>query len=312
MQIFKTVGNELIEIESIENGAWINLVNPSKKEINFIIEKLKIEEQSILAALDTEERPRIEVEDNETLIVVDVPYLDKSAKDKNKVIYSTIPLGIIIANENIITVSSTNVALLEVFKSQPFKGFSTVKKTTFLLHMLYKNSANYLIFLRNIERQSKILEDEIHVSLRNQELLELLVLEKSLVYLSTSIKSNEIVLERLSRMELIKKYPDDLEILEDAIIENKQAMEMAKIYADILGKVMDSFAAIISNNFNILMKRLTAITIIMAVPTILSGIWGMNVKVPFGELHFGFWYVIFIIALVGTVFAIIFKKNKLL
>ncbi|MGL4392180.1 MAG: magnesium transporter CorA family protein [Fusobacteriaceae bacterium] len=313
MEIFKTINDNLVKLDSIEDDAWVTLVNPSKSEIDFIVDKLKIEEQSLRAALDTEERPRIEIEDNETLIVIDVPYIETDKKSKPvKTIYSTMPVGIIITENNILTVSSIDVTLFGFFKTNPFKGFSTAKKTTFLLQMLYKNSANYLVFLRNIEKQSKVLEDEIHGSIRNQELFELLVLEKSLVYFSTSLKSNEIVLERLSRLNLIKKYPDDIDILEDAIIENKQAIEMAKIYSDVLGVVMESFAAIVANNFNTLMKRLTSVTIIMAIPTILSGIWGMNVDVPFASFKFGFWYVIVICVLVSTILAIIFRKNRLL
>ncbi|MGL5963705.1 MAG: magnesium transporter CorA family protein, partial [Fusobacteriaceae bacterium] len=270
------------------------------------------EEQSLMAALDTEERPRIEIEDNEILIITDVPYLEKNSNTISGVTYSTLPLGIIITDKNIITVATTEVSLLTTFKTGASKGFHTHKKTASLLQMLYRNAANYLIYLRNIEKLSKEWETELYESQRNEEILALLELEKSLVYFSTSLKSNGSVLERLSRLRIMKQYPDDLELLEDAIIENKQAIEMAKIYSDVLSVVMDVFASVISNNFNILMKRLTSITIVMAVPTILSGIWGMNVNVPFSSNPAGFFSVILIIVITTVLLAIMLIKKKLL
>lgn len=312
MEIFKTIDDKLHRLEAIEDGAWINLVSPSQQEIQELSKKFNIEEQSLMAALDTEERPRIEIEDNEILIIVDVPYIEKNSNTMSGVTYTTLPLGIIITDKNIITVATTEVSLLSTFKTGAPKGFYTYKKTAFLLQMLYRNSANYLIYLRNIEKLSKEWETELYESQRNEELLALLELEKSLVYFSTSLKSNGSVLERLSRLRIMKQYPDDLEILEDAIIENKQAIEMAKIYSDVLSVVMDVFASVISNNFNILMKRLTSITIVMAVPTILSGIWGMNVAVPFSNNPSGFVSVIFIIAITTVLLAIALIKKKLL
>lgn len=312
MEIFKTINNKLMKIDKIEEGAWINLVSPTEETIKMLTASLGIEEQSILAALDTEERPRIEMEDNETVIIVDVPYLEKNSSAHSGVTYTTLPLGIIITKSNIITVATTDVSLLYPFKKGVLRGFNTKKRTAFLLQMLYRNAANYLIYLRNIEKKSKEWEAELYQSQRNSELLALLDLEKSLVYFSTSLKSNGSVLERLARLSFIKEYPDDFEILEDAIIENKQAIEMAKIYSDVLSVVMDVFASVISNNFNILMKRLTSITIVMAVPTILSGIWGMNVKVPFGGMDLGFSAVIFFISMITILVALLLKKKSLL
>lgn len=312
MEILKTVNDKIEKIDEIEEGVWINLVAPSPETISELAKKLNIEEQSIMAALDTEERPRIEIEDNEILIIVDVPYLEKNSNSLSGVTYTTLPLGIIITETNIITVATVEVSLLTPYKIRPPKGFSTQKKTAFLLQLLYRNAANYLTYLRNIEKLSKEWETELYESQRNKELLALLELEKSLVYFSTSLKSNASVFERLSRLRIVKQYPEDLEILEDAIIENKQAIEMAKIYSDVLSVVMDVFASVISNNFNILMKRLTSVTIIMAVSTILSGIWGMNVNVPFGSTSFGFIYVMLIISTLSIVTTLVLRKKNLL
>lgn len=312
MEIFKTINDKLERIDEVQEGAWINLVDPSHQTVSELAQKLNIEEQSIMAALDTEERPRIEIEDNEILIIVDVPYIEKNSNSLSGVTYSTLPLGIIITEKNIITVATVEVSLLIPYMVRPPKGFNTQKKTAFLLQLLYRNAANYLTYLRNIEKLSKEWEAELYESQRNEELLALLELEKSLVYFSTSLKTNESVLERLSRLRIVKQYPDDLEILEDAIIENKQAIEMAKIYSDVLGVVMDVFASVISNNFNILMKRLTSITIIMAISTILSGIWGMNVNVPFGNSPWGFISVMGIILTISVLVTVFLKKKNLL
>lgn len=312
MEIFKTVNEKLMTLDNIENGAWINLVAPSHEEVISLAKTLNVEEQSLMAALDTEERPRIEIEDNEILIIVDVPYIEAKPNSKSGIIYTTLPLGIVITPNNIVTISSVELSLLAVFKKGVPKGFATYKKTAFLLQMLYKNAANYLIALRHIEKQSKEWEAELYHSMRNSELLGLLELEKSLVYFSTSLKTNESVLERLSRLSIIKQYPDDLELLEDAIIENKQAIEMSIIYSNVLSVVVGVFASVISNNFNTLMKRLTSITIIMGVPTILSGIWGMNVNIPFANMTYGFLAVCFIIIFISTLVTILLNKKSLL
>ena len=312
MEIYKTLKNHLEKIDIIQDGAWINLVSPTDKEVVDLSKTLKIEKESLMAALDTEERPRIEVEDNEILIIVDVPYIEKNKTTNSGVSYTTLPLGIIVTKENIITVSSASLSLIEIFKSGIVKGALSNNIISFVLQLLHRNSTNFLIYLRNIEKQSKERERELYQSMRNRELLGLLELEKSLVYFSTSLKTNESVLERMGRMAFIKENLDDAEFLEEVIIENKQAIEMAKIYSDVLSVVMEVFASVISNNFNMLMKRLTAITIVMAVPNILSGLWGMNVAVPFGEHSIGFPIILGIISLISIMTALLLHRKQLL
>ena len=312
MEIYKTLKNHLEKIDIIQDGAWINLVSPTDKEVVDLSKTLKIEKESLMAALDTEERPRIEVEDNEILIIVDVPYIEKNKTTNSGVSYTTLPLGIIVTKENIITVSCASLSLIEIFKSGIVKGALSNNIISFVLQLLHRNSTNFLIYLRNIEKQSKEWERELYQSMRNRELLGLLELEKSLVYFSTSLKTNESVLERMGRMAFIKENLDDAEFLEEVIIENKQAIEMAKIYSDVLSVVMEVFASVISNNFNMLMKRLTAITIVMAVPNILSGLWGMNVAVPFGEHSIGFPIILGIISLISIMTALLLHRKQLL
>ncbi|MGL5058268.1 MAG: magnesium transporter CorA family protein [Fusobacteriaceae bacterium] len=312
MEIFKTIENKIEKINEIQDGAWINLVAPSLQEIKDLAKRFNIQEENLMAALDTEERPRIDVEHNEILIIIDAPFTEKNSNTISEITYTTLPLGIILTENNLITVATAELSLLIPYRNGTPRGIDTSKKSKFLLQLLYKNAANYLIYLRNIEKLSKEWEIELYESQRNKELLALLELEKSLVYFSTSLKSNESVLERLSRLKIMKQYPEDVELLEDVIIENKQAIEMAKIYSDVLGVVMDVFASVISNNFNILMKRLTSVTIVMAVPTILSGIWGMNVNVPFSNEPLGFMNVIIIILVTTISLGLLLRNKKLL
>ncbi len=287
VKIYSSIYGELVEVDEIIDGVWVNMVLPTDEEIEKISDKLKTDPDFIKAALDEEERSRIEVdEDNgQVLILVDTPYI--MTKEQSK-LYETIPIGIMLTNLCIVTVSLRQSLILEPFLKNIIKTFYTFKKSRFILQMLYKNAELYLMCLKQIDKQSEAIEESLHKSMRNKEFIQLLTLEKSLVYLSTSLKSNEIVMEKLLRYDFIKKYPDDMELLEDTIIENKQAIEMAKIYSDILTGTMDSFASLISNNLNIVMKRLTSITIVMAIPTIISSFFGMNVPIPGFDNRFAF------------------------
>jgi magnesium transporter len=174
---------------------------------------------------------------------------------------------------------------------------------------LYRNAALFLTYLKQVDKMSTKVEEGLHKSMKNKELIQMLKLEKSLVYFATSLKSNEVVMEKLLRMTFIKKYPDDLDLLEDVIIENKQAIEMCNIYRDILKGTMDAFASIISNNLNIVMKLLTSLTVIIAIPTLIASLWGMNVPVPFKDNIFGF-AIVLGIALVCSLISVIFMLKK--
>ncbi len=287
VKIYNSVYGELVECSEIVDGVWVNMVLPTEEEIDFVCNKLGTDPDFIKAALDEEERSRIEVDDDngQVIILVDTPYVQMKEQSK---MYETIPIGIILTDLCIVTVSLQPSLILEPFIKNTIKTFYTFKKSRFILQMLYKNAELYLMCLKHIDKQSTLIEESLHKSMKNKEFIQLLTLEKSLVYISTSLKSNEIVMEKLLRYDFIKKYPDDTELLEDTIIENKQAIEMAKIYSDILTGTMDSFASLISNNLNIVMKRLTSITIVMAIPTIISSFFGMNVPVPFASNPFAF------------------------
>ena len=282
------------EIKEFKKGSWINLVNPSENEIKKVCENINIQEDFIRDALDYEEKARIDQEedDNTILFVVDVPIIEKS--DDND-IYTTMPLGMIVVRDDFfVTISLKKNKVIDDFEKKKIKNFQTYKKTRFIFQILYLNSSYYLDYLKKINKETEIAEYILKNSMKNKELLKLLSLEKGLVYFTTSLKSNELVMEKTMRGKIVKLYEEDEEILEDAIIENRQAIEMAQIYRDILNGTMDAYASIISNNLNGVMKFLTSITIILAVPTMISSFWGMNVELPFQHNAMGFVIMIFI------------------
>ena len=311
-QIFKTFETGLEKIDTFEEGAWINLINPTPQEINDISDQFNIEINHILSALDEEERARIEVDDNCTVIIVDVPIKETGGGNGD---YITIPMTIILGDKFIITTCLKSVQLLEDFSQGKVRSFFTYKKTRFILQLLYKNASYYLQYLRQIDRMSHRIEQELHRSMKNKELIQLLDLKKSLVYFTTSLRANEIVLEKMMRMENIKQYPEDEDLLEDVIIENKQAIEMANIYSNILSGTMDAFSSVISNSLNIVMKTLTSITVVMAIPTMIGSFWGMNVPVPFEAgtpyAPYAFGGIIIFSILLTVLVAIFMIKKKL-
>lgn len=280
--------NTIEEIKEFKKGSWISLVNPSEIEIKKVCESVNIQEEFIRDALDFEEKARIDKEEDDgtTLFVVDVPIIEKNEEND---VYTTMPLGMIVVRDDyFITVSLRKNKIIEDFGKRKIKDFQTYKKTKLIFQILYLNSSYFLSYLKQINKETEIAEYILKNSMKNKELLKLLSLEKSLVYFTTSLKSNELIMEKTLRGKIIKLYEEDEDILEDAITENRQAIEMANIYRDILNGTMDAYASIISNNLNGVMKFLTSITIVLAVPTMISSFWGMNVGLPFQENTFGF------------------------
>lgn len=310
VRIFKTIDGSIHEIQEPQEGCWIALTNPTATEIFEISERFQIEVDDLRAPLDEEERSRIEVEDTYTLILVDVPTIEeRNEKDW----YGTIPLGVIVTDKMIFTVCLEDTQVLTRFMEGRVRNFFTYMKTRFILQILYRNASMYLRYLRIIDKKSEQVEEKLHMSTRNQELIELLELEKSLVYFTTSLRSNEVVLEKLLKNDSIKKYPEDTELLEDVIIENKQAIEMANIYSGILSGTMDAFASVISNNLNIVMKVLAIITIVMSIPTIVFSAYGMNVNMdgmPFAGSVWGFLGIILFSVVLSIIAALILSKKR--
>ena len=311
IEIFKTMEGKVLEqVDSVEKDCWISLTNPTPLEIHQIASQCGIEEDVLKTALDAEERARIEAEDEYTLILIDIPAIEKEIVEKQeKDRYITMPLAIVHLDAYIITVCLVETPVLTHIRSGRMKGFSTHKKTRFILQIFYRVATQFLQYLRSINRQSESIEDRLHVSQRNKELFELLELQKSLVYFTTSLRSNEGVFEKMLKNEKVKRYPDDEDLLEDVIIENKQAMEMANIYNGILSGMVDTFASVISNNLNIVMKFLATVTIVMSIPTMIASFYGMNVPLPGHDNPYGFYIVLGFALLFASIVAIIFHKK---
>ena len=300
------------ETKEFAKGNWINMVSPSEEEIKEVCENIHIQEDFIRYALDPEEKARIDVEDddNTILFIIDTPIMEIESGAK---VYSTTPIGVIFVRDDyILTVSLNKNPILEDLEKKKIKNIITYKKSRMLLQLFYSNSEMFLSLLRKLNKETEIAESVLKNSMKNKELLKLLSLEKGLVYFTTSLKANEVVMEKTMRGNLIKLYDEDEDILEDAIIENKQAIEMAKIYRDILTGTMDAYASIISNNLNGVMKYLTSITIILAIPTMIASYWGMNVPVPLQENPCGFTLIVILSILIGVLASLWLKKKGML
>lgn len=351
LRIYKTVGEELTAIDNLgEKGSWINLVSPTPEELERVAAHTIISRELLEYPLDEEESSRIETDEGQVLIIIKIPVV----RDKT---FDTLPLGIIITDELVTTVCLEANQLLTEFESSKLRTFYTYKKTRFLLQILYKTAALYLRYLKQIDKKSDEIERRLHQSMKNEELISLLGLQKSLVYFTTSLKANEVVMEKLLRSQLgwdphggptagwpplslpaeergeagnwhhecepdrvqvemaqsqlIKMYEEDRELLEDVIIENRQAIDMGDIYTRILTDTMDAFASVISNNLNIVMKFLTAVTIVLAIPTMVASFYGMNVPLPGQQAPWAFAGVVgasFLLTL-GTV--MMFVKRRM-
>ena len=306
LEMYKTdlETNKTEKVTKYEKGNWINMIAPNEEEINDVCKNLQIKQDFIRYALDYEEKARIDIEeeDNTTLFIIDVPIREREG---DSLIYTTMPIGIIFVRDDyLITVSIKENSIIQDLMKNNMRNIITYKKSRSLLQILYSNASMYLNLLKKINKETEIAESILKNSMKNRALLKLLNLEKSLVYFTTSLKSNELVMEKTMRGKIIKLYDEDEDILEDAIIENKQAIEMAKIYSDILNGTMDAYASIISNNLNRVMKFLTSITIILSIPTMIASFWGMNVPVPMQDNPYGFVILIgfsIIISIIATV-----------
>lgn len=296
------------ETKVFQKGNWINMVNPTKEEIERVCEAVSIEENFIKYSLDAEEKARIDTEDDGTILfIIDIPVTEEQ---EGNVIYTTMPVGFIFVRDDyLISISLKENPLITKIEQLVKKSLATYKKSQFLFQVFYENASMFLNMLKIINRKTELLEKTLKKSLKNEDLMKMLNIEKSLVYFTTSLKSNEIVMEKTLRGKIIKLYEEDEDLLEDSIIENKQAMEMSKTYSDILNETMDVYASVISNNINDVMKILTSITIILAVPTLIASIWGMNVPVPFQNNQNGFLFLI-VISIVITVLVMIWFKKK--
>ena len=309
IQYFKTVSGRLLQIEQVEKDCWINVIAPTPAEIDFLSQKLLITPDLIIDPLDADENPRVEQHKNCMLIVCRVPL---EIGFENDLPYITLPLGIILKRDIIVTVSSKQTEITQKFVEQRVRSLNVQYRDRMVLQLFLRASILYLKYLKNINNKADEIQITLHKSTRNRELVQLLNLEKSLVYFNTSLKSNELMMMRLQQLSFMTNLKlTERELIDDVVIETKQAIEMAKIYSNILGNMMGAHSSIISNNLNITIRFLTSVTIILSIPILIASLYGMNVHVPLEENPYAFWIIMFVAILLSSIGVLYFRKKNL-
>ncbi len=302
LSYYKTENGRMLRLPACEPGCWINCVSPDDREINSLISDFGIEADFFRAAMDEEESSHIDHEDDNTLIVIDSPVVEKEGRS---ITYTTMPLGIIITEKNVITVSIRDNPVVGEFAQGAVRGVQTNLKTRFMLSVMLRVAQRFLQYLKQIDKISNYVETELRRSMRNAELLQLLDIEKSLVYFSSSLKGNEITLEKIMRGRVVKLYDDDEDLLEDVLIEVKQAIDMSNIYLNIVSGTMGATSSVISNNLNSAMKRMLSVILMAAIPLIVFGLFTAGASAVY------FWLpaLIAAVAAVGMFFLLRTKKK---
>ena len=312
VKYYKTDDKKIHEENDIVDGVWIDMCNPTISEGEEIASKLDIDVSDLLAALDEEESSRIELEDGYTLILVDIPAVEIR---HDKQAYTTIPLGIILTSNTIITVCTEETPILQAFINGRVKEFSTKKKLRFVYQILFRISSFYQTNLRIIDKKRTEIEERIDDKTEDADLIDLHALESILVYFATSLRANSVVLDRLTRYKRLEQYPEDKDLLGDVIVENQQAIEMTTIYRDIINGTRDLMSSVIDNRLNNVMKTLTSKTLVMGIPTLISGVYGMNVDsrwVPFASVPYGFGIICIMILFLCLILLLILRKKRFL
>lgn len=312
-KIYKTDNGIISERQEFETDCWIDLISPSVEELTEVSSSYGIDVADLRAALDDEESSRVQLEDGYTLILEDIPFEEMRNEQRA---YTTIPLGILLVKDAIITVCANETMILSNFYNNRVKGFSTKKKMRFVYQILLRTTNLYQAYLRVIDKKRSEIEKRVSSeTTEDKDLINLHELETNLVYFATSLSANKLVMERLNRYERIKQYPEDKELLDDVMVENRQAIEMTNIYRDIIHGTRELVSTIINNRLNNVMKFLTSITLVMAIPTIISGIYGMNVNgkwMPLSNVPHGFSIICALTALICIIALVILKRRKML
>jgi len=304
LSIYKTTEQGLGKIEMIANGAWVNVVDPTSEEIEKLI-NWGMDMDYINYSLDQDEMPRMERDEEYTFILLRIPIYQPDSD----VPYNTVPLGIMILGNRIITVCRYDSDIFKVLTNGKYRLMKTGKRYRLALYIFLETSGRYLNLLREINRATELVEDQLQKSTRNREVLELLKYQKSLTYFATALRSNEVMMERVQKTQMFNYYEEDQDLLQDVLTENQQAIQMTSIATEILSGMMDAFASIISNNLNAVMKALAALTIVLNMPAIVAAFYGMNVALP-GESHpFAFLFVIGLSLALTSVATFIFYKR---
>ncbi len=304
LAIYKTTERGIEQLETMVNGAWVKAIDPTAEEIEHLV-NWGVDVDYINYSLDLDEMPRIERDEEYTFILLRIPH----RQPESDIPYITIPLGIFIRGNMVVTICKYDKEMFKVLASGKYRMLKTGKRYRFALYIFLETATRYLTHLREINRMTETIEDQLQKSTRNRELMELLKYQKSLTYFATALRSNEVMMERVQRMQIFNYYEEDQDLLEDVLTENQQAIQMTSINTEILSSMMDAFASIISNNLNVVMKALAALTIILNLPTIVASFYGMNVSLPAQEHPLAFLFIIALTVGVTTIATYIFYKR---
>ncbi len=293
-------------------GSWINVINPSNEELEKIASWVNWDVDILKSSLDIDERSRIEHEGDNFMVIVNLPLLDDEGQ------FDTLPCSMVFTPKNFLTLCSRENRIIGSFTKANASMFDTKNRTQMMLDILYKSTQFYLRYLKIINRKTESIEYTLRNTTNNKELFQLMEIQKSLVYFTTALKDNHLILQKLMRLVRVKSMngilefsEDDIDYLEDIMIENKQAIEMVDMHRTILESMMDGFASVINNNVNQVMKFLASITIILSIPTMLASFWGMNVGLPLTQTRFGFWYVVAASIILTILVILFFRKKKM-
>ena len=312
VEYYFTENKETLEVEGFTHDCWINMIDPTYEEAENIASKLGVDEDDLLAAIDLEEKTRIELPDSYTLIVIDIPVTEVR---NSMQVYTTIPLGIIMTQEAIVTICAEDTPVLKTFTRNRIYDFSTRKKLRFVYQIMLATAQLYQKGLYAIDKQRQEIEAKVHVDVEEDDLFRLHELESWLVYFATSLRENGNVLDRLTRYHRLKRFPEDQDLLDDVIVENQQAIEMTDINRSILDGTRQLMSTVFDNRLNNVMKILTSVTLILAIPTVISGLYGMNVRndsIPLASNPYAFGIISVLIVIICLLLVWILKRKRML
>ena len=308
MRSFKTSNGKIVPADDMSENVWVRLTQPTIDEISLVAKTLNIDVTDVSASLDKEEGSRFEILDNGVLLLVDIPYENSS---NGTSAYDTMPLAIISSSKAVVTVCQVESSIIGKFSDGSVCNV-TLNGTEFILKILYGISLEYQQCLRKIRTRCKEIETKINRSTENADIIELHQLELSSVYFITSLRACNVVLDKMNRYMEKGNDKTNLDLLHDVIIENEQAIEMATIYREVIDSARELFVGVMNNKLNSVMKWLTSITVILSIPMILSGIYGMNVGLPLMYDKFAFIYIMILLITVCTIGVFVLKRKKLL
>ena len=310
IQYFKNINHQTVEIDKPETGAWVNVSPPLKQEeFSELSTGLEIPIDFLTDSLDIDERSRFEEDDNVKLIVIKTP-TENNSFNESDAYYITIPICIILTHNQIVTVNSFDNPAIKKFLTS-FQNRDSEQKNMMVLKIFEKITQAYMMYLKEINQRRNMMEQKLYASNRNEELLELMRIQKSLVYFVTALRSNEMLLMKIARTNFLSLKEEEKELLEDLIVDISQGLEMANIYTNILSSTLDAFASIIANNQNEVLKRLSVITIVLTFPVLVASIYGMNVPIPYQNSPNAFWIPIILSLGISLVIGWFFLKRKI-